>query len=181
VVKSGIICFFLLHLIIDSTEMKDNYQFAGEYECKLDAKGRVKIPAALVAQISAVKPFEFTMNRGFEKHLMLYPKVVWDKKTKEINQLNIYNTKHRQAIRYFYRGATKITADSTERILLPKNLIEYAGITKDIVLFAYHEQIEIWSKEVYEKVIGEEPEDFSTLADEIFGNVSIPDSISDNE
>jgi len=161
--------------------MKDMYQFAGEYECKLDSKGRVKLPTGLVRQIGGDGTLGFTINRGFEKHLMLYPKVVWDKKTKEINQLNLYNTKHRQAIRYFYRGASQLVADSTDRLLLPKNLIEYAGIEKEIVLFAYHEQIEIWAKDIYEKVINEEPEDFSTLADEIFGNPSVPGLMSDNE
>ena len=113
------------------------------------------------------------MNRGFEKHLMMYPSDVWEKKTTEINQLNIYNTKQRQAIRYFYRGATKISTDSTERILIPKSLVEYAGIGKDAVLFAYHEQIEIWSKEAYEEMLNSEPQDFSQIADEIFGSASV--------
>lgn len=162
--------------------MKDLYQFAGEYECRLDAKGRVKLPTNLLRQIGGDGVnLNFTINRGFEKHLMLYPNAVWEKKTKEINQLNIYNTKHRQAIRYFYRGATKVAADSADRILVPKNLIEYAGIEKEVFLFAYHEQIEIWAKDAYEKVLNEEPTDFSQLADEIFGNHNMPGLRSDNE
>jgi len=146
------------------------YQFTGEYECKIDAKGRVKLPANLIRQLSGDGTFEFMVNRGFEKHLMLYPKDVWDEKAKEINQLNIYIKKNRQAVRYFFRGATKIQSDGSDRILLSKNLIEYAGIDKQVMLFAYQDFVEIWAKDEYEKMIGEEPEDFSALAEEVFGS-----------
>jgi MraZ protein len=145
------------------------YQFTGEYECKLDAKGRLRLPSALIRQIGGAEKLSFTVNRGFEKHLMLYPRDVWEKKTKEINQLNLYNTRQRQAIRYFYRGATEVFLDSADRLLVPKSLAEYAGIDKELVLFAYHEQIEIWSKEKYEQMLAEEPDDFSQIADDIFG------------
>ena len=146
------------------------YQFTGEFECKLDAKGRVKLPANLIRQLSGAGAYEFMVNRGFENHLMLYPKDVWDEKTKELNQLNIYIKKNRQAVRYFYRGATAITSDASDRILIPKSLIEYAGIDKEVVLFAYQDMIEIWSKEAYEQTINEEPDNFSELAEEVFGS-----------
>ena len=145
------------------------YTFTGEYEVKVDAKGRVRLPSALLKQIGE-GALNFVVNRGFEKHLMMYPSDVWEKKTTEINQLNIYNTKQRRAMRYFYRGATKISTDSAERILLPKSLVEYAGIEKEAVLFAYHEQIEIWSKGAYEEMLNSEPDNFAAIADDIFGN-----------
>jgi len=145
------------------------YQLTGEYECKIDAKGRIKMPAGLIRQLKADGIFEFMVNRGFENHLMLYPKDVWDKKTKELNQLNIYIKKNRKAVRYFYRGATKILGDSSDRILLPKSLIEYAGIQKSVVLFAYQDQVEIWAKDAYAQMLNDEPDSFSELAEEVFG------------
>ena len=148
------------------------YQLTGEYECKIDAKGRIKLPANLIRQLAADGTYEFMVNRGFEKHLMLYPKDVWEKKTKELNQLNIYIKKNREVVRYFYRGATRLVADASERILIPKSLVQYAGIDKEIILFAYQDMIEIWSKTAYEAVIQNEPEDFSELAEEVFGNGS---------
>lgn len=146
------------------------YQLTGEYYCKVDAKGRLRLPSNLLRQIASAGILNFTINRGFEKHLMLYPKDVWDKKAAEINQLNIYNTRQRKAIRYFYRGATELAVDSSDRILIPKGLSEYAGIEKELVLFAYQEQIEVWSKSAYEAIIDDEPEDFASIADEIFGS-----------
>ncbi len=145
------------------------YQLTGEYECKIDAKGRIKMPAGLIRQLSADGTYEFMVNRGFENHLMLYPKDVWDKKTKELNQLNIYIKKNREAVRYFYRGATKIVGDASDRILLPKSLIEYSGIEKSVVLFAYQDQIEIWAKDAYAQMLNAEPDSFSELAEEVFG------------
>lgn len=145
------------------------YQFTGEYECKIDAKGRIKLPANLMRQIGVDGTYEFMVNRGFENHLMLYPKDVWDKKTKELNQLNIYINKNRQMVRYFYRGATRLTTDASDRILIPKSLIEYAGIGKETTLFAYQEQIEIWAKGAYDQMLRNEPVDFATIAEQVFG------------
>ena len=143
------------------------YQLTGEYECRIDAKGRIRLPSSLVRQLGG-KKLSFTLNRGFEKHLILYPKEVWDRKKNEIDRLNIYDTRHRQVIRYFYRGATEIILDKSDRILLPKSLTDYAEIESEIFLFAYQDQVEIWSKVHYEKMIGLEPEDFSSIAHDVF-------------
>jgi MraZ protein len=51
--------------------------------------------------------------------------------------------------------------------LIPKSLAEYAGIENDIVLFAYHNRIEVWSKDNYEDMLDDEPEEFANLADEV--------------
>ena len=143
------------------------YQLTGEYECKIDAKGRIKMPANLLRQLGVNGMYDFMVNRGFENHLMLYPKDVWEEKTNELNQLNIYIKKNRQAVRYFYRGATQLNTDASDRILIPKSLIEYAGIKKELVLFAYQDQVEIWAKEAYEQMIGDEPDNFSELAESL--------------
>ena len=146
-----------------------NYQLTGEFECKLDAKGRIRLPSTLLRQLGEAGQVTFVVNRGFEKCLMLYPKDVWDKKATEVNQLNIYNTRQRNFKRYFYRGATKLVTDTADRVLMPKSLLEYAGAEKEVVLFAYHEQIEIWSKKNYEQMLQAEPEEFSELAEDVFG------------
>jgi MraZ protein len=145
------------------------HRLTGEYECKVDAKGRLRIPSSLVRQLGS-ENLTFTINRGFEKHLILYPKTVWDRKAGEIDQLSMYQSRQRQALRFFYRGASELILDSSDRILLPKSLVSYAGIESDVVLFALQEQIEIWSKAEYEKMIAQEPEDFAQIADEIFGH-----------
>lgn len=144
-------------------------RLTGEYECKVDAKGRLRMPSSLARQLGG-ENLTFIVNRGFEKHLILYPKKVWDTKAAEIDQLSMYNSKHRQALRYFYRGATELTLDASDRVLLPKSLVSYAELGSEVVLFALQEQVEIWAKDKYEEMIGMEPDDFSAIADDIFGN-----------
>ena len=145
----------------------------GEFDCKLDAKGRLRLPSNLLKQLSVFQSGDFIINRGYENHLMLYPKIVWEEKTKEINQLNINVRAQRQAIRYFYRGASNLSIDGSERILLPKQLLDYAGIERETVLFAYQQQIEIWDKESYEKMLNEEPDSFGDIAEQVWGEDSL--------
>jgi MraZ protein len=139
----------------------------GEYECKIDAKGRFMLPAGLKKQLPPEVQDKFVVNRGFENCLVLYPQNVWKVISDEVNQLNLYNKKNREFVRYFYRGATELMLDSVSRILLPKQLTEYAGIDKEIVLFAFSNRVEIWSKDAYARLHQNEPEDFSSLAEEV--------------
>ncbi len=145
-------------------------QLQGEYSCKIDEKGRFRLPSQLLKQLGTAKESSFFINRGIEKCLTLYPNEVWQKITQEINTLNLYVAQNRQFARYFYRGATELSLDKNERLLLPKTLLEYAVIEHDIVLFAYHNRIEIWSEAAYESVMNEEPDNFSDLAERVMGN-----------
>jgi len=141
----------------------------GEFECKIDIKGRFMLPVGLKKQLPPEVNDRFVINRGFEKCLTLYPQNVWKKISDEVNQLNLYNKKNRDFVRYFYRGASEMLMDSASRMLLPKQLMEYADIKKDLVLFAYSDRIEIWAKESYSSLITDEPENFSALAEEVMG------------
>ncbi len=143
--------------------------FIGEFNCKLDAKGRVMLPAALRKQLSPDANERFVMNRGFEQCLVLYPKNEWEVISAEVNKLNQYVKKNREFIRYFYRGATELELDANGRLLLPKRMLQYAGISKEVVLFAYGNRIEVWDKDKYDNLLTDEPEDFADLAEEVMG------------
>lgn len=144
----------------------------GEFDCKVDSKGRFMLPSGLKKQLSEGDQGRFVINRGFEKNLTLYPQSEWQKISHEVNGLNLYNKKNREFVRYFFRGASEITLDAASRLLLPKALLEYSGIKNEIVLFAYGQRIEIWAREVYEAMMSSEPEDFSTLAEDVMGKIN---------
>ncbi len=146
-------------------------QLIGEFDVKMDAKGRFRLPTSLLQQLEEWATRKFIINRGFEKCLVLYPEEIWTAISSEVNQLNLYNRKNREFARYFYRGATELTLDSSERMLLPKRLVEYADIDKDVTLMAYNGRIEIWSREEYDRMLDEEPLDFSDLAQEVLGKL----------
>jgi MraZ protein len=144
----------------------------GEYECKIDAKGRLIIPAALKKQLPVEAKDSFFINRGFEKCCVLYPANEWDNIAGEINKLSDYIKKEREFKRYFLRGASKLDMDTASRVLLPKPLQEYANLKGEIVLLAYGNKVEIWSKAEYETMLNAEPEDFSALAEEVMSKRS---------
>lgn len=143
--------------------------FIGEFDCKLDAKGRLMLPSGLRKQLDPAAQERFVLNRGFEKCLVLYPKNEWEGISSEVNKLNQYVKKNREFIRYFYRGASELELDNTGRLLLPKRLLDYAGAEKDVVLFAYSNRIEVWDKKTYEGLLTDEPDDFADLAEEVMG------------
>ncbi|MCX6252248.1 MAG: division/cell wall cluster transcriptional repressor MraZ [Bacteroidetes bacterium] len=141
----------------------------GEYTCAVDEKGRIILPAPLKKQISAEAEEKFMINRGFEKYLALYPRNEWNIMNEKIRKLNLFVEKNRLFVRYFYRGATELTLDKTNRLLLPKSLSGHAKIGKEVILLGMIDHIEIWSKEAYETSMATEPEDFATLAEEVMG------------
>lgn len=144
-------------------------QLLGEYECKIDPKSRMRLPSGLISQLGEEKP-AFVVNRGFENCLMLYPEKVWEEITQEVNALNQYDRRNREFVRYFYRGAQRLELDGADRVLLPKRLLEYAGIEHDVILVAVNDRIEMWAKDKYDQMLDAEPEDFSDLAQVVLGD-----------
>ena len=142
--------------------------FIGEFEATLDAKGRFLLPSGFKKQLPESTNENFVINRGFEKCLSLYPMKSWKPIFSEISDLNDFDPKVRQFRRYFLNGATQIALDSANRLLLPKNLMEYAGLEKDIVLVSAVNKIEVWDKNKYQQFFETfSPEAFSNLAKEV--------------
>lgn len=144
-------------------------QLLGEFDCKLDQKGRLMVPSSLKKQLPNVEQEGLVINRGFEKHLVIYPKKVWEGIVAELSKLNPYEKKTREFIRFFTRGATELSLDASGRVLLPKSLLEFAGITGDVVLACQFDKIEVWSKATYDELLDNEPENFANLAEEVMG------------
>lgn len=143
--------------------------FLGEFECKLDAKGRMMIPVGLKKQLPEAESEGLVINRGFEKHLVIYTRKEWDKIVEDLSKLNQYEKKTREFIRYFTRGASELSLDSSGRVLLPKSLLEYAGISADVVLACQFNKIEVWAQDAYDTQLDDEPENFANLAEEVMG------------
>jgi len=147
-------------------------QLLGEFDCKLDAKGRLMVPSSLKKQLPDVEQQGLVINRGFEKHLVIYPKKVWEGIVEELSKLNPYEPKTREFIRYFTRGATELTLDAAGRVNLPNSLLESVGISNntELILACQFDKIEVWSKSAYEALFDKEPENFAALAAEVMGN-----------
>lgn len=145
-------------------------QLLGEFDCKLDAKGRLMVPAALKKQLPNAENDGLIINRGFEKNLVIYPKNVWDAVVADLAKLNIYDQENRAFVRAFTRGATELSLDAAGRVLLPKSLVEYAGIGSDLVLACQLDRIEVWDKKSYEDIFDDVPANFANLAQKVMGD-----------
>ena len=145
--------------------------FLGEYEVTLDAKGRFLLPAGFKKQLAGDAATQFVINRGTEQCLVLYPKQTWDPIFTKVSMLNDFDPKVRTFRRYFLNGATQMELDSASRLLLPKALLEYAGLEKDIVLVSAMDKIEIWDVVKYKQFFESfSPELYSVLANDVMGS-----------
>ncbi|MEO0585395.1 MAG: division/cell wall cluster transcriptional repressor MraZ [Bacteroidota bacterium] len=143
----------------------------GEYDCKMDAKGRFLMPAGLKKQLPDNQQSEFVVNRGLDKCLVLYPVPVWEEELKRLQSRNQYVKKNRAFLRMFLNGATRITLDGNGRVLVPKRLMEFAGLDKELILLAQINKVEIWDKASYDQLMDDPEFDFEALAEEVMGDI----------
>jgi MraZ protein len=142
----------------------------GEYEATLDARGRFLFPVGLKNQVPKEEREKYVINRGFEKCLALYPLSTWEPLFAKIAGLNEFDPRQREFRRAFLNGATYVEPDAAGRILLPPNLKEYAGMTKDIVLMATGDKIEIWDSNKYKQFFDSISSDaLSDLGSQVLG------------
>ena len=143
----------------------------GTYECKIDVKGRLLIPIALKKQIADSISQGFVLKRAvFQQCLELYPLQQWKDLISKVNKLNRFKKKNNDFIRRFTAGLKFIELDNTGRLLIPKELTEFANIKREIVLSSSVNIIEIWDKSKYEKTIDDSKTDFAQLAEEVMGD-----------
>ena len=118
-VNCGNFCLFLLKINISLM-----ITFIGDYTCKLDAKGRVLLPAAFKKQMGNSIQEKFVIKKDiFEKCLVLYPDAEWQRQNKLISkQVNPYNREHNMFLRKFFKDTYDVFLDNSSRILIPKRL-----------------------------------------------------------
>ena len=142
----------------------------GSYECKVDVKGRLLIPSAFKKQLAAVINKGFVLKRAvFQSCLELYPISEWEELISKVNSLNRFKRKNNDFIRRFTAGVKFIELDNNGRLLIPKDLIEFSNIKREIVLSSSVNIIEIWDKDSYESSIVDSRDDFAKLAEEVMG------------
>ena len=122
------------------------------------------------------------MNNGFVikksvfyNCLELYPKAEWDEEMKGIDKLNRFVKKNVDFIRRFMAGVKPVILDTNARLLIPKDLMAFAGIDKNIVMTSQINKIEIWDKDNYEKVVRDDSIDFGELAEDVMGETDKTD------
>ena len=142
----------------------------GHYNCKLDAKGRVLVPSEFKEQVGDQVEEGFVLRPGLHAHcLELYTKQDWNEVQDQLRaKFSQFNKKQEAAMRRYDAGSRFVKLDASGRLLITKDLIEKASLTKDIVITSVTTKMEIWDKDLYEQSINEDlsDEEFFNLLDE---------------
>lgn len=142
----------------------------GEFACKMDAKNRFLMPSALRKQLPEDEQVDFVMSRGLEKCLVIYPRRVWDGMMEKIFSKNQFVEKNRRFARRFTAGSKEISLDGSDRVQLPKSLVEYASLDKELVLVCQFNRVEVWNADAFNALMDVEDDDFADLAEDVMGD-----------
>lgn len=136
--------------------------FIGEYQHGLDSKNRMIIPSKLREELGN----KFIITKGLDGCLYVYPMKEWERLEEKLKLLPLTNKDARSFVRFFFSGACEVETDKQGRGLIPQNLLEYAGIEKEIVSIGVLTRIEIWSKQKWESY-NESDIDFDSIAEKM--------------
>ncbi len=117
----------------------------GEYEHMLDPKGRINFPVKLRESLGE----NFIITKGLDNCLFVYSLDEWTKLEERIRALPL--SKARNLQRFLFAGAAEAEPDKQGRVLIPNNLREHAGLTKDVVIVGLSTHAEIWDKNSWQK------------------------------
>jgi MraZ protein len=142
--------------------------FLGSFNYSIDAKGRISIPARLRKFVSPEANDTFVLTRGSAKCINIYPMDYWKELvSSKLDKLNTFDPKDAKFMRLFLQEASEDKFDSQSRLLVPKNLIEFAEIDKDVLILGMNKYIEVWNPQLYEKYLKEIEEPYENIAKEV--------------
>ena len=146
----------------------ENMLLMGEYHHTIDEKGRITIPSKVRYELGE----SFVVTRGLDNCLYVYPKQEWENIIAKYQKLP--NTKDaRNFMRFFLSGATTCEFDKQGRINIQSSLIHYAELKKECIIVGVSDHLEIWSQELWQQLLDENEENFSSMADSLFSNLEI--------
>ncbi len=142
--------------------------FLGSFKYSVDAKGRVSIPAKMRKFLNPDANDAFVMTRGSARCIVVYPMDNWKELVdSKLNNLNAFDPKDAKFMRLFLMKASEDKLDSQSRLSIPKNLLEHAGITKDVLIIGMNKFIEIWEPDEYESYLMDNDEPYEEIAKEV--------------
>ena len=147
----------------------------GEFEVKLDARGRFLFPSGLRKQLPPAAQRDFMLNKGFEECLTLFPLSEWEKLSGKLSKMNLFKPKNRMFYRLFHQGAKLVSLDNAGRVLIPVAHMERVSLKQEAMLIAYNDRIEIWDKSKYFEMIDGSMANFADLAEEVMGELGESD------
>jgi MraZ protein len=135
--------------------------FSSEYDCKLDAKGRLVLPARIKSSLPETSRNELVIGLGFEKCLVIYPLQEFKKIYSKVAGLSEFNPEYRRLQRNFFRGNSVVELDGSGRFLIPRSMLNYARLEKSVTVVGLGNKIELWNPELYQEQLYKDQTEYS--------------------
>ena len=139
----------------------------GTYTPKIDAKGRVALPAKFRSQLGQ----GLVMARGHERCVYLLPFDEFRRIASQIQRTSVGNKAAREYLRVFLSGAVDQEPDKQGRVVVPQMLRDYANLGSDIVVIGVGTRAELWNKDAWESYLAQKEEGYSDIADDVLPEV----------
>ena len=139
----------------------------GTYTPKIDAKGRMALPAKMRAQFVG----GLVMARGQERCVYLLPGAEFRRIAMRIQRTSMVDKAAREYLRVFLSGASDQTPDRQGRVLVPQMLRDYADLGDDIVVIGVGTRAEIWNRRAWEEYLADTEQDYADIADDVLPEV----------
>ncbi len=133
----------------------------GTYRHALDAKKRMRMPSKFKNELGN----DFIITKGTNKNLFVFSKEQFDSLYEKLTNLPLFDEEAQKPVRKFLASAFESEEDAQGRVLLSKELIAFANITKNLVFVGVGNRVEIWAEEEWNKLSDDDEDaDFSILA-----------------
>jgi MraZ protein len=143
---------------------------SGEHDGKLDAKGRINLPSRLKSGLSQANGNILMISRGMEKCLVVYPVLEYEKIYSRVAGMNEFNQEHRLLQRAFFSRFNEVELDNNGRFLVPKSMLTYAELDKDVIFVGLGNRMEMWNPELYEQNLIKDQQQFAQLTEKFLGD-----------
>lgn len=141
----------------------------GTYTPKIDAKGRMALPAKMRAQLGT----GIVMARGQERCVYLLPAMEFRRIAMQIQRTSMGDKAARDYLRVFLSGAVDQDPDKQGRVLVPQMLRDYANLGSDIVVIGVGTRAEIWNREAWETYLADKEQGYADIADDVLPEVGL--------
>jgi len=135
---------------------------SGEYESKLDSKGRLVLPSRIKSNLPS-NSSEMILRKGDEPCLVLYPLLEYQKKYAQIRALSEFDENARKLQRTYFMGINPVELDNMGRFVIPKPMLEHAQLQKEVKVIGMGDRIELWHPAVVMEYTVQDPQERSEL------------------
>ncbi len=120
--------------------------FIGEFQVSFTGLGRVVLPKKIR---ELLKGNSFIVTKGFDNCLAGFDKQDWETRAQGLLQVSLLEQEQLDKRRFVFSSACSIDIDEQGRFVIPKNLLEFAGLEKKVAIIGVGDHFEIWDEEAW--------------------------------